>query len=217
MTVSESFQSFISEISSCRDLRSHALAIPNTEQKRMIYESILLRCFRSYENFIESSFLKYLIDNFDNPQDVKYRHFASPYDFNHARKMVSFSGGSQYPDWSDPNKVRARSNVFLNEDHPLGLAIGGKTAEIKWMQKIRNHIAHNSKESIIQFQKVIKGIMIVPVSPTPSPGEFLSYTPKRGPLKNREVLAGFIDIIEETACSVASVDPKRGSSTQIPN
>ena len=64
------------------------------------------------------------------------------------------------------------------------------------MRRVRNHIAHNSVESMNQYQKVVQDILLVTPTPMPRPGDLLQARPQRGPFRGREVLSGFFAKIE---------------------
>lgn len=203
MPVSDHLDFLRAEIRSCEELRLHAQAVGDGQARAMIYESVLIRAFRAHENFVERMFLSYLVG--DAREDgTSVVSFASPRDREHARRMVS-SGAARFIDWSDPSTVRERCGVFFEQDDPVYTAVGGKSSELTWMKKVRNHVAHNSVESAAQFAGVLRVVLLIEPAPTPSPGEFLQLIPTKGPARGREVLAYFLETVKECSDAAAGV------------
>lgn len=201
MSVFEHLEFLRAEMGSCEQLRQFAQTVDDSQVREMLYESALLRAFRAHENYVERIFLSYLVG--DTAEDGRLvASYASPRDREHARKMVSSSAAARFLDWSDPGTIRDRCDVFFERDDPVHMAIAGKSSELVWMKKVRNHIAHNSVESTTQFVSVLRTILLIEPTPIPTPGSFLQLIPRRGPVRGREVLAFFLGTIGE--CSEAA-------------
>ncbi|MGT2425601.1 hypothetical protein [Amnibacterium kyonggiense] len=188
-------------------LRLHALSdVADPGSRAIIYESVILRIARAHENFIEKTFLSYLVGDRTDTGGV-VGTFVRPKDLKHARKLVSSSTGARFLDWSDVSEVRARCEVFFEEDSPLYEAAGVKSAELSWMKKIRNQAAHDSVESRLSYSKALETILLTVPAPVPSAGNLLQMTPRKGPMKNHEVLSFFIDSVRQFAHVAAGVAP----------
>lgn len=194
----------VDEIASCEQLRLHALELEEGSSA-IIYEALLLRAFRVYENFVERLFFSVLSGE-PLVNGATIDSCVSPRDESHARKLVGSAAATRFLDWSEPKTVRERCDIFLEAENSLGLAIGGKTTEITWMRKVRNHVAHNSVESASQFSGVLQTVLLTIPESLPSPGIFLRQIPKKGPVKDREVLAFFLDAVLECAKVAAGQD-----------
>lgn len=204
MPVSDHLDFLRAEMKSCEELRLHAHQVGDSQARAMIYESVLLRAFRAHENYVERMFLSYLVGDITEDGRV-VASFASPRDREHARKMVSSSAAARFLDWSEPATIRERCGVFFEQDDPVYTAVGGKSTELTWMKKVRNHVAHNSVESATQFARVLRVVLLTVPTPTPSPGDFLQNIPTKGPVRGREVLAFFLATVSE--CSEAAARP----------
>lgn len=193
-------QQLFEELDECDFMIKMATGFDSPSSLNIAYESVLLRAFRCYENYVEDYFLYMLVrEPLENGKVIN--SYVNPTDLKHARAMLSVN--SKYLEWSDPTDMIGRCNVFLQSDSPLALALAAKTAEFKWMKRIRNHVAHNSVESSQQYRGVLRSILLTEPSELPPPGEFLREIPSKGPCKNREVLAFFISAIREFASSTA--------------
>lgn len=105
-------------------------------------------------------------------------------------------GSQRFLDWADPSTVTKRGELFLHIDASLPVAVTQSWTTIDQMRRVRNHIAHNSVESMNQYQKVVQDILLVTPTPMPRPGDLLLARPQRGPFRGREVLSGFFAKIE---------------------
>jgi hypothetical protein len=200
MSVSDHLEFLRSEIRSCDEVRLLAQGMRDSQARTIVYESVLLRAFRAYENYVERVFLSYLIGE-TREDGLEVPRFVSPRDWDHARKIVSPSG--RFLDWSEPSVIRERCDVFFERDDPVYIAVGGKTTELNWMRKVRNHVAHNSVESATQFAGVLRAVLLTEPTPIPSPGDFLQVVPARGPMRGREVLACFLAMVTECSETAA--------------
>ena len=206
MLITKDFNTLQADIEACRHLRLHAVVSSeiDSDTKALIYESILLRGFRSYENAIEALFLDYLTGE-TKPDGTPVLTFVSPKDLAHARKLIHSSRNARHLDWASVETVRARCQVFLEQDDPIYTAIVDRTNELTWMRKVRNHIAHNSVESALQYESVLTNILLTKPEPFLRAGSFLQMIPTSGPIKGREVLAYFLDTVESVARTAAAI------------
>lgn len=199
MSVQDELDELERELDQCEALRLHAQThMPEASTRGLVYESIILRASRAHENFIERTFLSYLIGE-PTTEGVVVSSFASPKDRNHARRLVSSSASSRFLDWSEASDVRTRCDVFFEPDSPIYSASLLKSSELSWIKKIRNQAAHDSVESRLAFTKVVEVVLLVTPLPPPSAGDFLQLTPQSGPIKQREVLAYLLDSLRQFA------------------
>lgn len=213
MPVGEHLDLLTSEIDACNALRLHALSgVMDAASRSLVYESILMRAFRCHENFLENVFLSYLLGESTESGDA-VQTFVSPRDAVHARRMLSTSANARFLDWSEADTVRDRCSVFFESDSPIYVASIGLAAELSWLKKVRNHAAHNSIESGVQYSNVLRHVLLTAPTPTPPPGDFLQLTPRSGPMRNREVLAFFLAAIQEFANTASGSAPSGTGSS----
>lgn len=90
-------------------------------------------------------------------------------------------------------------SIFFEPDSPIDTATLLKSSQLSWIKTIRNHAAHDSVESRLAFMKVVEHVLLVSPLPPPSAGEFLQMTPRTGAIKDREVLAYFLESLRQFA------------------
>lgn len=203
MSPAECRDAFGLELTHCRTLRQYALDhISDPDVRSLTFESSLSRAFRAYENFVEDTFIAYMTGE-PTVSGAQVQRFVSPESAEHARRML-LPGNAKYLDWADPSTVAYRGKYFLQEDGPLPTAVTQAWNTIDWMRKVRNHIAHNSTESMLQYRKVAAVITLVDDPAPPRPGDLLQSRPQRGPFMGREVLAGLLSRIESFVDSAVS-------------
>lgn len=194
MTPAECRDEFVEALGHCRELCKYAVEnITDDDVRSLTYESALSRTFRAYENFAEAVFLAYMIGEPTASGSTAAR-YVSPPSSEHARRMLQ--GKAQFLDWADPATVIDRCKYFLDHEGPLSTAVIQATNTLDRMRKIRNHVAHNSVESLRQYRKVVTALILVDPSTPPRPGELLQCRPQRGPYRGREVLAALFSEIE---------------------
>jgi hypothetical protein len=196
------FNTFDSEISSCKSLREHAIEnISSASSRQLIYESIVIRLARAQEQFIEQIFLSYLTGEPTVDGDA-VPSYVNPQDRNHARQLLTITG-AKFLDWSTGADIRKRCQVFFGPDSPIDAGSIGIADSMAWLKSIRNQAAHDSVESRLGFIKVVEHILLIAPNPMPSAGEFLQMTPTSGPVRRREVLAFLLDKSREFAMVAA--------------
>jgi len=147
--------------------------------KRQLYlltETLFFSGYRAYENFLRDVFLLYCLEK--KPRSGKeVRSFLKPKDFNHAEMLIQSS--MKNLDWSSPSAIITRAELYLEYGFPIKAPISTMQSYLTDYRRIRNQIAHNSKESINEYKKTIKShYKTIPLT-IPSPGEFLLQTENR--------------------------------------
>ena len=84
----------------------------------------------------------------------KAQSFLNPLDFRHTEDLIK--SAMPFLDWSSPDAIIGRSELYLKDGFPIKPAIEPHLAELRDFKKIRNHIAHNSTESFNDYLKVLK-------------------------------------------------------------
>lgn len=202
MTPADHRDEFIVALGHCKALREYALEhITDPDVRALTFESALSRGFRAYENFVEGVFLAYMVGE-PTVSGAATARYVSPPSREHARRMLQ--GKARFLDWAEPTTVVERGEYFLNTEGPLSTAVVQSWNTIDWMRRMRNHVAHNSVESLGQYRKVVAAITLVDPPTPPRPGELLQTRPRRGPFRGREVLAGLFSEIERFAESAVA-------------
>lgn len=203
MSVQSEYDAFVQVVSLARQLRTAANganpALPHSE-RHFFYESIFLRIFRAYENCVEAIFLCYAQNEPTLVGDAVESYLA-PKDTVHARKLIT--SGMPFLDWTSPQTVIERAEVYLKTGAPIKTATTSNLELLQQAKKIRNHISHNSTESLVEYNKVVKSFLLTLPVAVPTPGDLLSMSPTKGPAKNTEILEYYINKFQLLAHALA--------------
>lgn len=151
--------------------KNFAASSLSRKQLHLLTEAIFFSSFRTYENFIRDVFLLYCMGKNPCSGRRKVKSFLNPLDFHHTEDLIK--SAMPFLDWSSPDAIIDRSELYLKDGFPIKAAIEPHLANLRDYKKIRNHIAHNSTESFNEFLKVLrKHYSVTPLTP-PLPGEFL--------------------------------------------
>lgn len=151
-------------------------SIPSTltsHQLNLLTESIFFRAFRAYENFVREIFLLYCNEKQPNKRK-KVRSYLKPRNFKHTEELMKSS--MNFLDWNQPDNVIKRADLYLKDGFPVKLPYTTNRNELLNLKRIRNHIAHNSQESLDKYKIVLRSHFGVNPLNIPSPGEFLLLT-----------------------------------------
>ena len=202
MTVADHMAEFTGTVTLIKSLRTKAND-PNANisapERFLLYEAIFLRVFRAYENLLEETFVSYLVGE-QSASGNAVPCFVTPRDRDHARAIVTSS--QPFLDWTSPPVVITRSETYINGGDPVRSAITASQQYLQIAKKLRNHIAHNSRESTQEFRKVVQEFLLTLPVQLPSAGELLAQRPARGPANRMEVLEYFIEKLESTAKAI---------------
>lgn len=195
----KTLESGLCELSLLNQKNQETLKSPS-QQLFLLNESIISNAFRRFENFIENSFLLYLMENktiTGNP----VKSFLRPKDLDHAYEMIKST--QIYIKWNDANTMRKMSEIYLDDDgFPLKIPIITNLQTIDEIRIVRNHIAHNSRESERSYKNVIIKYYGTMPSNIPGPGELLQKIVESGTQK-KMLLSIYLEKIWDVACAIS--------------
>ena len=110
-------------------------------QRDFIIEASFLKVFISWENFLENSFLDFLLGEPSIRGTIITRH-VTPTDRNHGHKILI--GTQKYVDWANPEIVRRLSKLFFENTNPIETVISSIQTDIFDLKTVRNAAAHIS-------------------------------------------------------------------------
>ena len=180
--VSAPYRDFIRQIESLIKIdqkNQQNLASFSRSQHHILTEGIFISAFREYEKFIEDVFLLYTLEKptISNRRTYSY---LKPRNFNHALDLVKSS--MYFLEWNSPDTIISRAEIYLKDGEPIKTPITSNLVLLKNIRHIRNHIAHNSKESLGKYKNVIRQHYNVLPMTIPRPGEFLlNMVPSQNP------------------------------------
>lgn len=174
--ISASYNDFVKSIESLAKLdKDNQSRISSSnglskDQFAMLTEGVYFSAYRSFETFIEEIFILYSQGK-ASILGKKPKTYLNPRDYNHAYELIKSS--KAYLEWNNPDHVIGRAETYLKDGGPVKQVVAANRVVLNDMRKIRNHIAHNSKESFSQYQKVIMNHFRTLPLKIPRPGEYL--------------------------------------------
>jgi len=162
------------QINSSQNLinRVKTLGLPQI-QVEIIAELAFLRIFIAWENFLEDSFIRYLVGA-KSPSGYSPQRFVNPPNMQIAVKLIA--AHREYARWNSPSEVIARSEIYFKYGKPYKNILQGTMKDINDMNSIRNRIAHRSTISENKFNDLVRREFGYGIRGM-SPGRFL-LTPK---------------------------------------
>lgn len=117
-----------------------------------IAESIAFRLYRAYERILRAIFLESCVsDTTPTGLSIRAKLRSSTHDDVEAILKV----GKQFLDWGNCQTVRDLSTLVFENGFPVADVIGPLNNDLIGLQRIRNFIAHDSKEAASGFEKVV--------------------------------------------------------------
>ena len=142
------------QIDSSQNLIAKVLDVGITRiQVEIIAELAFLRIFIAWENFLEESFIRYLIGakSLSGHRPIK---FANPKNMNHAKNLIY--SGRKYFQWNSASDVISISESYFEEGEPYKDVLQGATTDLNDMNTIRNRIVHKSTISKNKFNDFVR-------------------------------------------------------------
>jgi hypothetical protein len=201
--ISASHKSFVTELSrlerfDASNQKKFSAGTLGKLQRDLLVESIFFAAFRSYEGFIREIFVLYTLEKQSN-RKPKVKSYLKARNFEHAEQMIKSS--MEFLDWTSPDNIINRSELFLVNGHTIKLPYTINRQQLSAFKKIRNHIAHNSIESELQFEKIVRLYHngIIPLK-MPTPADYLMYSSHQNP--QNYVLLDFFALLRNMAASL---------------
>lgn len=171
----------------------------NDHSADVFVEALFLRAFTAYENDLEKLFLHYVTGGM-TLQGMKANSFLSITDEQHARKLTK--AGFKFLSWAKPQETRGTADNYLENGWPISEMMNAKSQDLSDCERIRNRIAHNSYEAIINFNVAQRNVLqterLFPISP----GQFLRIRYKR---QNKLLISHYINVMNDTLLAI--IDP----------
>lgn len=172
--ISAAYNDFNNELLRLSKFNSRNIALYNLGQLNrgqidLLVESVFFNSFRHYENFIREAFLLCCIGKIvKRPRIISY---LNPINFEHSEQLIKST--SSFLDWAHPDKLISRADLFLVNGHPFKIIISSHRATLLNYKRLRNHIAHDSIETLSEFKKILISYYGTLPLNIPSVGDFL--------------------------------------------
>lgn len=126
----------------------------STQHKELITETAFLRAFLSWEQFLEETFILYLLGMVP-PRGSSPQRYASPLTLEIAQNLVVPEDRS-YVKWTTVSNITKRAQRFFKDGKPFAPALTGLSNAFTEMQIIRNAIAHQSTSAQDRFKRLAR-------------------------------------------------------------
>lgn len=137
-------------------------------------EYTFLEGFKTWENFVENLFISHA--RYNDPVSGKRSYpYLAPKNEAHALELLTLE--RDYLDWTSPDNVISRAEKCFRTHSVMTSPIKLCMQDLRDMKKIRNHIAHGSKETERIFKDLSRTRLGRLVS---RPGDFLNQTSPDG-------------------------------------
>jgi len=158
----------------------------------LVAELSFLKIFVAWEQFLESSFINYMLGGETN-RGRRAKRCIFPRDSKHALSIVC--EGRPFANWATPSEVIRKAELFFTKGSPFKDSLSPIQETINDMQIIRNHLAHMSVESRDKFKDLVRSELgYFPYKNTP--GKFLLT---KNPLTRPQIifLRYYTDILKD--------------------
>jgi hypothetical protein len=172
-------------------------ALPNF-QLALVAELAFLRCFLSWEIFLEECFLAYASGS-ETPSGTTYTCFlAAPN--RESTKAILVGERRAFATWTNPKDVTQRAQLYFEKGEPFASALATAGGALADMVVVRNRIAHRSGTAAQNFLSLIRR-RYGSVQPGMSPGRFLL-----GPAPNpvRRQIDDYVIVLKAASRQIAS-------------
>jgi hypothetical protein len=203
MTMQQAYSEFQIEIAGLFLLEQRTQAQTPTLHKSQvatINEAILIRGFRAYENLLERAFLHYARGQ-PTLSNAPVVSFLAPRNEDHAHDMLRSS--QTFLEWNKPDTVIERAECYLDQGGPIKQVIAAKREVLSDIRRVRNHIAHNSRQSLEEFKKVVRNYNNTLPLVIPTSGEFLNFNITRKQ-KSSSVLQFYLNELADISALLVS-------------
>lgn len=162
-------------------------------QFNILSEGLFSIGFRQFERFLEEVFVLYA-RGVRSPSGRVARPFIVPRSAAHALDLMQ--SAMPFLEWNSPETVINRAELYLRDGAPIKAVIVAHRTLFEDARQIRNHIAHDSRESLRRYRNVAARRLRIAPANVPPPGRFLQQT---DPVASTHMLLTFVNGFERIA------------------
>lgn len=168
----------------------------NKDLHYKIVEACFMDIYNSWEDFIEKSFILYLLGDVDFKNN-KYKSCINPKDEEHAYNIIR--GIRTYPKWTDLEELMVFANLYFINNGPFD-CLKYNPIELREIKNIRNFISHKSEKS----KKCFKNVLIRNTVYTQKikPGEFLMMFIYKQKITFFSYYCEYLKILVDKICNI---------------
>lgn len=120
-------------------------------QREFITDSAYLKMFISWETFIESSFIQYMLGE-PSILGTSITRYVQPIDKEHAKNLLI--GTNRYVDWANPENIKRLCKLYFASGNHFETYINSISSDLSDLRTIRNAAAHLTSTT----QKPLDGV-----------------------------------------------------------
>lgn len=162
MDLEDEIEAFAKEILFLSEFKKTIYAL-NFEEDRewqkaqFLAEAVTFRLYRAQERFIRAIFLNTCVVRTSYLGQPVISRLTCP-DTETAEAILKASA-VKFLDWGNPQQTTQRASLVFENGFPITDTIGPLHSSLVSLQRIRNYIAHDSREASSGFQKAIQGFL----------------------------------------------------------
>lgn len=141
-----------------------------TENDLFLAEAIAFRIYRSYERFARALFLHGCTSG-KTPKGTPIVSKLQCENWETAEEILK--AGNRFLDWGSPVATMKLAELIFENGFPMKEVIGPIHSTLIDLQRVRNFIAHDSREAVSGFKKVISNYVSTGSTDPDSAGELL--------------------------------------------
>lgn len=172
-------------------------SIESTDYQSDAYaEALFLRAFTAYENDVEKLFLHYVTGglSLDGKPANTYLKLT---DEMTARRLTK--AGYKFLSWAKPQDIRMTADTYIENGWPISGVMSAKSQDLSDCERVRNRIAHNSLEALVNFNVVQRNLLqterLFPITP----GQLLRI---RNARFKKLHIGHYVDVMNDTLSAI---------------
>ena len=192
MALQDSHHCFRKSMLECHLFDQHLSQVIQTpaSSAHLSCEAIFLNGYVAIERLLESAFIAFTLGEM-NRAGFTATCYLKPTNEQHAYDMIKSS--QPFLDWTSPDVVIRRCETYFLDGNPIKTQIATRIDFLRSAKRIRNYIAHRSRESDLDFQKVLNALLPTPPLTPITCGHLLSLIPNGGVSKKTRILSYFLN------------------------
>jgi hypothetical protein len=169
------------------------------EDEQFLAEAIAFRLYRNQERLVKAYFLNCCVKT-RTPSKSKIVSKLRCKDWGTAEEILK--SGNRFLDWGNPTSIRNLANLIFKNGFPVSDIVLTKQSSLIDLQRIRNFVAHDSKEAQSSFSKAARNYLKAGDPEPNSAGELLLYRKRPSAKMTLQIL--FEQICDLSAMVVAT-------------
>jgi hypothetical protein len=183
---------------SCAHLGARIITLSSVqnplEDEQFLAEAIAFRLYRNQERLIRTFFLDCCVKT-QTPSKNSIKSKLRCKDWDTAEEILK--AGNRFLDWGNPTTTRNLANVIFKDGFPISDIMLSKHSALVDLQRIRNFVAHDSREAQVSFSKTARNHLRTGDQEPISAGELLLYRKRPSENMTLQILFNQIGVLSQ--------------------